>query len=107
MLRLKDIAAAMDDCHLRTASRWWKKLDAECAAAGLPRVGPDVTGHGANKWHPATAERLLKLWADYYRTRGITARTARRKFRGLAPDPDEASLFAWAASGKSRKRQKK
>jgi hypothetical protein len=82
MLRLKDIAHLMDDCHQRTAKRWWKKLDAECRAAGLPGVAPDVAGHGAHKWTIPTAERLLNLWATYYSQRGITFAIARAKFNG-------------------------
>ena len=88
MLRLKDIAARMDNCHPRTATRWWKKLDRECRAAGLPGVAPDVTGHGPDKWIPATAEWLLTLWRGYYAMRGTTP----RKFVGGLPDTDPKQL---------------
>jgi hypothetical protein len=74
MLRLKEIAARMDDCHPRTATRWWKKLDAACRRAGVERVAPDVTGHGPDKWHEATATRLLDLWRTWYSQRATTPR---------------------------------
>ncbi len=95
MLRLKDIAARMDDCHLRTVTRWWKKLDAECRTAGLPGVAPDVTGHGPDKWLPETVERLLRHWRYYYAQRGVTTKAGRAKFvEGLpADDTRQTTLF--------------
>lgn len=82
MLTLKEIAAQMD-CHERTAKRWWKKL-------GVP---PDVIGHGAHKWKERTAARLLKLYADFYKSRGTTPQITRAKYMGDLYDARQLTLF--------------
>jgi hypothetical protein len=86
MHQLKDIARRMGDCHVRTAKRWWKKLDAIQARLKRTRVQPDVMGHGAHKWHDHTADRLIQLWEDYYKSRGTTAETVRAKYAGDLSD---------------------
>jgi len=83
MFTLKDLAREMD-CHPRTAKRWWKKL-------GVP---PDVTGHGAHKWRVTTAARLLKLWADYYKSRGTTPQIVRAKYAGDLHDARQIEFFS-------------
>ena len=93
MFRLKDIAAAMDNCHERTAERWWKHLDAECRRGGWPPVGPDVVGHGANKWKPSTFRRLIKLWEDYYKARGTTPQIVRARYAGELFDARQLILI--------------
>lgn len=91
MLQLKDIAAAMD-VHPRTAKRWWKKLDAECRRLRLPRVKPDVIGHGPHRWEPATAARLIKLWRLHYESRGTSPQIARAKYAGDLSDARQLVL---------------
>lgn len=86
MHQLKDIARRMDNCHVRTAKRWWKKLDSECAYAGLPRVKPDVQGHGPHRWEDATADRLIAMWKAYYTAKGTTAAITRAKYAGDLTD---------------------
>lgn len=92
MLRLKDIAALMDDCHPRTAKRWWIKLNRECMRMGWPLVGPDVIGHGAHRWKPETAKRLLEMWQDYYSSRGSTLKICRAKYAGDLFDARQLNL---------------
>jgi len=92
MLQLKDIAAMMDGCHPRTAKRWWKKLDSECVRLGRPRVQPDVQGHGPHRWQPATAKRLIELWASYYNSRGTTPQLLRAKYAGDLMDARQLIL---------------
>ena len=82
MHRLKDIARRMDDCHERTAKRWWKKL-------GIP---PDVRGHGPHRWLDATADRLVKLWMDYYSSRGTTPQIVKAKYAGTFTDKRQLTL---------------
>ena len=86
MQQLKDIASRMDNCHVRTAKRWWKKLNAECIAAKLPPVAPDVQGHGPHRWHDATADRLIALWQNYYTAKGTTPTIIRAKYAGDLTD---------------------
>jgi len=93
MHQLKDIASRMDGCHPRTAKRWWRKLDAECRAAGLPSVAPDVQGHGPHRWEDATADRLIKLWRDYYTKRGTTPQIVKARYRGHFQEKNQLSLF--------------
>lgn len=85
MHQLKDIARRMD-CHPRTAKRWWKKLDRECAIAGLPSVRPDVPGHGPHRWKDETFNRLIHLWETYYLREGTTPSLRREKFAGNRSD---------------------
>jgi hypothetical protein len=85
MHRLKDIAARMDNCHERTAKRWWKKL-------GVP---PDVIGHGPHRWEDATADRLIALWKQYYNTRGTTPQIVKAKYRGELTDTNQFDLLTW------------
>ena len=92
MLRLKDIAALMDDCHPRTAKRQWKALDAKCRQMGLPPVGPDIVGHGAHRWKPETAKRLIKLWEDANKARGTTMAIIRAKYAGDLFDARQLNL---------------
>jgi hypothetical protein len=84
MHRLKDIARRMDNCHERTAKRWWKKLG----------VKPDVDGHGAHRWKDKTADRLIALWEKVKSTRArdkyLTAKPSQRKnFLNRAGDADQ------------------
>jgi hypothetical protein len=102
MLRLKDIAALMDDCHPRTAKRWWKKLNAECRRMGWPLVGPDVSGHGPHRWKPETAARLIKLWEDANKARGTTLAIIRAKAAGKFSDNDSQTFFNFHDSKISR-----
>jgi hypothetical protein len=95
MQQLKDIVARMDGIHPLTARRWWKKLDRECAAAGRPRVKPDVRGHGPDRWEDATAERFIALWKQYFDTRGTTPQIFRNKFQGNNPDKNQLDLLTW------------
>lgn len=107
MQQLKDIAARMDGCHPRTAKRWWRKLDGECAAAGLPRVKPDVRGHGPHRWHDATADRLIALWAQYYETRGTTPQLTYLKYQGLLTDNFQLELLTWKPKTKTENGKRK
>ena len=85
MHQLKDIAVRMDNCHVRTAKRWWKKL----------RVPPDVRGHGPHRWKDATADKLISLWELYYATRGTTPQITRAKFAGKFTDDQQPELLSW------------
>ena len=93
MLRLKDIAALMDDCHPRTAKRQWKALGAKCRQMGLPPVGPDIVGHGAHRWKPETAGRLIKLWEDANKARGTTLAIIRAKAAGKFSDNNSRQIL--------------
>ena len=86
MHQLKDIARRMGDCHVRTAKRWWKKLDAIQARLKRQRVRPDVRGHGAHKWHDDTADLLIQLWENYYTAHGTTPQIVRAKYAGDQSD---------------------
>ena len=76
MHQLKDIAARMDNACTRTAKRWWKKLN----------VPPDVTGHGPHRWHDASADRIVKLWEGFYKSRGTTPQIVKAKYAGKFTD---------------------
>jgi hypothetical protein len=102
MHQLKDIAARMDGCHPRTAKRWWRKLDDECVAAGLPRVCPDVQGHGPHRWEDATADRLIMLWRQYYAKRGTTPQMVKARYQGHLPEKNQLSLFDYHDSAIQR-----
>ena len=93
MHQLKDIARRMGDCHVRTAKRWWKKLDAIQARLKRQRVRPDVRGHGAHKWHDDTADLLIQLWENYYTAHGTTPQIVRAKFAGKLTEKKQLSLF--------------
>ena len=86
MLQLKDIAERMGGVHVKTAKRWWKKLNREQARSGKPLVAPDVIGHGPHKWKPATAERLIALYENYYSSKGTTPQIIRAKYTGDLTD---------------------
>jgi hypothetical protein len=86
MKLLKDIAADMGGVHVRTAKKWWKKLDAIQARLRRPRVRPDVRGHGPHKWHDATAARLIALYESFYNAQGTTPALVRAKYSGDLSD---------------------
>ena len=83
MHQLKDIARRMDNCHVRTAKRWWKKLN----------IPPDVIGHGPHRWYDRTADRLIKLWEDFYNSRGTTLAITRAKYQGDLFDARQLELI--------------
>jgi hypothetical protein len=82
MLRLKDIAVLMDNCHPRTAKRWWKKL----------RVPPTVRGHGAHRWSEADAKKLLLRWEGWHAHQGTTPELMRAKYAGKLKDKKQMTL---------------
>jgi hypothetical protein len=88
---LKDFAREME-VHPRTAKRWWRKIALDCIRLHQPPVGPDIIGHGAHRWEPATAARLLKLWKTYYNHRGTTPQIVRAKFAGTLTDKRQLNL---------------
>lgn len=79
---LKDFAREMD-CHPNTVRKWVKRL----------ACPPDIIGHGANKWHEATARKFLKAWNDFYRQRGTTLPITRAKYAGDWFDTRQLQLF--------------
>ncbi len=86
MHQLKDIAERMGGVHVKTAKRWWKKLDGIQARLRRPRVKPDVMGHGPHKWHDVTANRLVKLYEEFYQANGTTPQIIRAKYSGDLAD---------------------
>lgn len=71
MVRLKEICVLLDNCHPRTAKRWWKKL-------GVP---PTVTGHGAHRWTPDDAQKLYARWALWRRHENSTPEFLRDEYK--------------------------
>lgn len=99
MHRLKDIARRMDNSCERTAWRWIQKLNAQLAALDkddsvLPDV-PSSPGRGGapNRWHDKTADRIISLWEQFYKTRGTTPQIVRAKYAGDLFDARQLILW--------------
>ncbi|MEI6193608.1 MAG: hypothetical protein WCS42_04685 [Verrucomicrobiota bacterium] len=83
MLTIKEIAARDDvDCHPKTVKKW----------LGYFGILPDQRGHGPNKFKHTTATRFVKLFNDFFKSRGTTPQIVKAKYAGKFSDARQMNL---------------